>query len=161
MSEGTRWETADPLGLGGVLMDACRIGQLVRRGTQIDPALLPALLEAALAGLRHYRVENDLRRPPSERLAFRELGLAIGLQALPILQSEVRATPERPPPDARSRRLLDALEPYQSMGAAIRSFWLSSWNRDTPTWFEHRDINEVMLATSLVPEGFLILQPVR
>jgi hypothetical protein len=24
-------------------------------------------------------------------------------------------------------------------------------------WSEHRDINEVMLATSLVPEGFLVL----
>jgi hypothetical protein len=28
-------------------------------------------------------------------------------------------------------------------------------------WVEHASINEVMLATSLHPEGFLVLAPVR
>ena len=30
-------------------------------------------------------------------------------------------------------------------------------HRDTESWREHEDINEVMLATSLAPEGFLVL----
>jgi len=29
--------------------------------------------------------------------------------------------------------------------------------RRSSTWIEHADINDVMLATSLVPDGFLVL----
>ena len=29
-----------------------------------------------------------------------------------------------------------------------------------PTWSEHRDINEVMLATRLAPAGYLVLAPI-
>jgi len=29
------------------------------------------------------------------------------------------------------------------------------------TWLDHEDINDAMLATSLVPEGFLVLPPVH
>jgi hypothetical protein len=37
----------------------------------------------------------------------------------------------------------------------IESFWLDSSNRAVKTWADHRDINGVMLATSLAPDGFL------
>jgi hypothetical protein len=32
---------------------------------------------------------------------------------------------------------------------------LAPAHRETSLWAEHRDINDVMLATSLMPEGFL------
>jgi hypothetical protein len=35
--------------------------------------------------------------------------------------------------------------------------WFDAEHQQPRTWSEHRDINEVMLATSLVPEGFLIM----
>ena len=37
----------------------------------------------------------------------------------------------------------------------IEGFWLEGKNREAGTWTEHREINMVMLATSLAPEGFL------
>ena len=36
-------------------------------------------------------------------------------------------------------------------------FWLQAENRRASTWIEHADINDVMLATSVAPEGFLTL----
>ena len=50
---------------------------------------------------------------------------------------------------------IKSLTPYVSLGPEIKSFWLHPEHREARTWSEHRDINEVMLATSLVPSGFL------
>ena len=41
------------------------------------------------------------------------------------------------------------------MADEIESFWRNPEHRNTDAWSVHRDINEVMLATSLAPEGFL------
>jgi hypothetical protein len=42
-----------------------------------------------------------------------------------------------------------------------QSFWLRPCHRQTPTWVEQADINDVMLATCLAPapDGFLALGP--
>jgi hypothetical protein len=136
MIEGQDWATADPLGLGGLLMDASRVAQLMHLGAFAGGDLRQALLTAALQGLSHYAREDALRHPASRRLAFRELGLAIGLSAA-----------ER----------IEALAPYATLGSEIKSFWLDPEHRETRTWSEHRDINEVMLATSLVPAGLLVM----
>ena len=37
------------------------------------------------------------------------------------------------------------------------AFWLEPRHREVDTWKEHRDISEVMLATSLLPDGVLVL----
>lgn len=55
------------------------------------------------------------------------------------------------------RLRLQELMQYVSVGEKIESFWRRPEHRRSLTWSEHRDINEVLLATSLVPEGFLIL----
>jgi hypothetical protein len=114
--------TADPLGLGGLLVDAHRLA-LLRR----DPQMRENLLSAARIGLRAYREWPDHALPLTERLAFRELGLAIGLHAEPL-------------DDALRDELL--------------RFWLHPlhWG---PAWREHEDINDVTLATALMPHGFL------
>jgi len=39
----------------------------------------------------------------------------------------------------------------------IEKFWLDPASRENKTWRAHREINMVMLATSLAPEGFLSL----
>lgn len=165
------WVTSDPLGMGGMLMDAWRVEQVSpalvsalakqamagERGALAPPGLSPALLAAALEGLRHYARRGDLRQPASRRLAFRELGLAIGLHAIEIMERELRAGHLSTRSDLHD--LLDALRPYAALGAAIESFWLDPEHREVRTWSEHRDINDVMLATSLVPEGFSVLSP--
>jgi hypothetical protein len=60
----------------------------------------------------------------------------------------------------RTRTLLDALRPWIGLGAAIESFWLDPTHRAAPTWIAHRDTGDVMLATCLVPDGYLQLLPV-
>lgn len=149
--------TADPLGLGGLLVNAARVEQLMRNGAFPDGNLLESLLTAALAGLDHYARRQDPGLPAQFRLAFRELGLAIGLQALVSLRESIAAHPEPLPNDAALRRLLEALMQYAPLGSDIESFWRDPEQQQTATWSEHRNINEVMLATCLAPDGFLAL----
>jgi hypothetical protein len=149
--------TVDPLGLGGLLTDAARVEQLMRHGAFAGDDLLHTLLAAALAGLERYAGQDDLQQPPEQRLAFRELGLAIGLHAVALMREKGKDQLERFPGGATVLAQLEALMRYAPLGADIESFWRNPENRQTQSWIEHRDINEVMLATSLVPEGFLVL----
>ena len=58
-------------------------------------------------------------------------------------------------------RLLEALAPALTLGSEIDAFWLKPEHREAASWAEHRDINEVTLATSLCPRGFLELAASR
>ena len=131
--------TVDPLGLGGLLADAARVAQLVSEPAFLGlESLMEALLTAARQGLSHYARQDDLRRPASQRLAFRELGLAIGLSAIRSVASESIAAG------------LKALEPYRPLESSIEFFWLDPEHRRVRSWRDHQDINDVMLASSLV-----------
>jgi hypothetical protein len=125
-----RLATSDPLGLGGLLVDAHRAARLRAAGALPDDGLGDALRDAARAGLARWRANGELRLPAARRLAFRELGLSLGLAAAPG-------------GDAAALR------------AEIEDFWQQPESRATATWREHEDINEVALAASLAPEGFL------
>jgi hypothetical protein len=61
------------------------------------------------------------------------------------------------PTHAELRARLDALRQYLPLAGEIESFWRNPEHRRATTWLEHRDINDVMLATGLAPEGFLVL----
>ena len=80
-----------------------------------------------------------LMRPASQRLAFRELGLAIGLKAVPTIIDRTHRTRDQ----------------YRSLADKIVNAWLPLAHSPDELWQAHRDINEVMLATALVPETFL------
>jgi hypothetical protein len=161
MMEGQDWATADPLGLGGLLMDASRVAQLMHLGAFAGGDLLEALLVAALQGLSHYALQDDLKHRASRRLAFRELGLAIGLSAIELIEEETETEYRDFSRRADVYERMEALTPYVALGSAIKSFWLDPEHRQTRTWSEHRDINEVMLATSLVPAGFLVMSSAK
>ena len=150
--------TADPLGLGGLLMDAARVAQLEAQGGRGAGDLLEALLDAALAGLAHFARRNELGRPPSQRLAFRELGLAIGLASLGPIERALEAA-GRGERDAVRERLA-GLASHAKLGAEVTAFWRDPAHRRDRAWAEHRDIDEVMLATSLLPVGAVALTPV-
>jgi len=126
--------TGDPLGLGGLLVDACRLEHL---GQLRD--LRDDVLAAAVPGLRHYLGNGDLQLPARVRLAFRELGLAIGLAAAGAMVASARPCPG-----------LDAVRAFLPLRAAIEGFWLAPANRQAPSWLQHQDINDVMLAASLL-----------
>lgn len=149
-----QWATIDPLGIGGLLSDAFRLAQLMRQGVHADPRLLEALLASAFAGLWHYPYSGTTG-PAEYRLAFRELGLAIGLHALERMHE--MAESGQAIFSAESRSLLVAMLEHAPIGKAIESFWLDPGHQRASTWSEHLDTNEVMLATSLAPDGFLVL----
>ena len=151
MLEGGAWATADPLGLGGLLSDACRVAELLEEPAISNrPRLLQSLLVASLQGLAHYVRQNDLHNPASRRLAFRELGLAIGLSAMERTIKQWQTEPPDSGHDVDVGAHLKALAPYLALSRLIISFWLAPEQRKGPTWLEHRDINEVTLATSLL-----------
>lgn len=51
----------------------------------------------------------------------------------------------------------DAVLRHRRLGEEIESTWNEPSNRRQPSWEDHADINTVMLATSLAPEGILLL----
>jgi hypothetical protein len=95
--------------------------------------------------------------PASDRLAFRELGLSIGLQAITRIETLASWHPEIFSSDSRLVPLLEALRQYLPLQNQIEQFWLEPENREVSSWKDHSGINMVMLATSLAPEGFLDL----
>ena len=159
MMQGRDWTTADPLGLGGLLMDGYRVQQLAQQGAPLRSELLEGLLTAALVGLSHYAQQGELRRSAATRLAFRELGLAIGLQAAERMSRAVTQGQESWRARPEVRKQLEGLLRYAPLRHEIETFWLEPEHRRARSWNEHRDINEVMLATSLAPDGCLLLPP--
>lgn len=151
MLDGATLTTSDPLGIGGLLVDAYRLAQL---DADREADRIGALLAAALAGVARWLTHADLRSSADHRLAFRELGLAIGLAAAESLRGEPWR--RRLTPGARSS--LAALDELSPVRIEIDAFWLRPHHRRSRTWLEHEDIDEVMLATSLLPDGFLLLE---
>jgi len=145
-----RWATDDPLGIGGLLDDAMRLAQLVlMRGAQ-RRGLLVQLLRDAESSLHLFARSPLLEAPADRRLPFRELGLSIGLRGLPWIAEQATHDPEL-------TDLTQALLAYEPLADRIESVWSESSRQRSHTWVEHGDINMVMLATSLAPEGFLRL----
>ncbi len=150
MCSQARWVTDDPLGIGGLLDDARRLAELVfEHGIERHELLYRLLIEAELS-LQTPDWSILLRRPDVHRLAFRELGLAIGIHGLPGIRDLVR----------ENRMLAAASEGtprYQPLAQEIEAFWSVPAHRASRTWIDHEDINMVMLATSLAPESYLQL----
>jgi len=154
---GKNWATSDPLGLGGVLTDAYKMAQLIAhyRLKQFD--LLETLLEASLVGLQAYVSQNPLQLPIDFRLAFREFGLSIGLWAIERLQELVEENPVIFGERTELQAQLAALKRYTPLAERIEAFWLEQPHREAESWLAHREINLVMLAASLTPDGYLKL----
>jgi len=152
---GRDWVTDDPLGIGGLLGDAWRIAQLRGMGVFRDTNLLEAIVDAALAGLADFARSNSLMCPAAQRLAFRELGLSIGLKGTVLLRDWSKKNPELIAPESPLLQKIEALVWYLPLAGEIEGFWLKGSNMDSGVWREHREINMVMLATSLAPGAFL------
>jgi hypothetical protein len=135
--------TADPLGLGGLLVDASRLEQIEH--DDASHALVDAMLAAAHTGLSHYVEQPDRRLPARHRLGFRELGLAIGLGAVEAMR--LRTMPRRP---SSTGQRLAQLARFAPLRTELERFWSDPASRRVETWHEHEDINDVMLAASLL-----------
>jgi len=153
MCRGGRWATADPLGLGGILSAAYRLHRLIARDRpRAQPrraeaeALFGALLEQSMPSLAAFERSGMLDQPAHSRLPFRELGLAIGLLAVERLAAR---SDERGPSAP-----LAWLAERREVADRIVAFWMEPAHRGA-TWHDHADINAVMLATALLPDGYL------
>jgi len=147
MCEEGSWRTEDPLGIGGLLDAASRLASLVfDRGVERRSLLRQVLTEARVS-LNAFDRSGALAGSPDERLAFRELGLAIGLEGIRLARSRVEHAPDL-------LSVIDDLLAHQTLAEQIESFWSEPTHHENPTWEEHREINSVMLATSLAPAGY-------
>ncbi len=147
--------TTDPLGIGTVLTCAGFVAQWLARGEGVAPQELEALVRSAARSLDLLIQSEALTQPATHRLPFREIGLGIGLRALPHV---LRALHRRDL-TARTRIAIDdaltALQEHEPRADEIEHDWLDSSHHALPSWFQHLDINTVMLATSLLPTVFL------
>lgn len=154
MCRGGRWETDDLLGIGGLLFDGARMAQLMREGALTDASMLGNILRAALPGLEATRSGGLLERSAEQRLAFRELGLAIGLKGVSMIRESLLGQADVYGNNA-NMRLVQELMRYLPMSESIEPFWSRKENRQASAWEVHQDINDVMLATCIEPHGFL------
>ncbi len=157
MCAGHSWATQDPLGIGGLLSDAYKLVQLIDTHHLQEMTRLEALLIDIERSLRAFVTHNQLNLPAEFRLAFRELGLAIGLHAINRMQKRIAQHPERFSREKQLTDLLTNLSGFHRIQEFIEIFWLETDHQSAKTWQEHADINNVMLATSLAPDGYLKL----
>jgi len=149
------WKTNDPLGVGGLLFDACRLSQLICQEQPSELRLLEAVIQGCRDSLMLLFQTSCLNQPTPHRLAFRELGLAIGLRALPIIADAVDKNRNMFESRPALRQTIDLLLPYESLNDEIIGLWLPYAESRPESWRNHQDINEVMLATAIIPDTFL------
>jgi hypothetical protein len=143
MCAGGRWATDDPLGIGGLLDATARLGVLVvERGVERTD-LLRQLLDESLLSLETVARSPMLHLPAGHRLAFRELGLAIGLHAVAGLRQRLAALPG-------TASAAGKLQRHPHLAFEIETFWSDAANRRDRTWRDHHDINDVMLASAML-----------
>jgi hypothetical protein len=150
---GRGWASNDALGIGSLLTSALELARLVPRVPAASSQLLTRVLRDAARSLDLVTVGDLLTGPAYSRLAFRELGLGIGLAALERLD-QLRQT-ETLPGGAETGMHIERMLRHLPLRTAITSFWLQRSHQAVPGWTEHEDINAVMLATCLLPDGYL------
>jgi hypothetical protein len=157
ISTGIHMATDDPLGIGGLLADASGIIQMMIQGGPVYGDLLENILDSALVGLNSFTETGYLELPAAYRLAFREFGLSIGLSGVEKLPEWIGKNPHLFDWTSSLHQRVQALVRYVPMREKIEQFWLNGENREASTWTEHQEINMVMFATSLAPDGFLAI----
>ncbi len=157
MCEDKNWFTDDALGIGGLLTNAFKMTQLIIHSNLQITDILSTLLYSAKGGVDAFSLADTLNFPAEYRLAFRELGLSIGLHTIEKMVQMIQQHPEHFPEQQSLISQLIDLSPHLSLIKKIEMFWMTTTNQQSDTWIEHIDINSVMLATSLEPDGYLLL----
>ncbi len=149
---GRGWATHDALGLGLLITDVLFLADPLLAAL-VPATLFERALRDAVRSLELVTVGPYLEGPAEDRLAFRELGLAIGLAAASRLDEQCQATGL--PGGDDTRAALPPLLRHAPLRESVESFWLNPRHQAVDSWLEHQDINAVMLATSLLPDGYL------
>jgi hypothetical protein len=155
LCQGLRWETEDALGIGGLLTDGFRLAQLVLPSGGEERDLLANVLGAAAASLDQHVRFRSLDEPLRFRLAFRELGLALGLRAVPRLKALADSKRAHLEEVGFPFSRIEDLAGHDPLRETIETQWREAARKGHESWMNHQDINTVMLATSLAPESYL------
>jgi hypothetical protein len=157
MCEGLSWVTTDTLGIGGMLVNSCVLMHLMQEKYYGKyESLLLQILEEIEFGLNSIIHADIFKLPASYRLAFRELGLSIGLHALELMENLVSRKMEYAGNQAKINHRVDRLLVYKLLANQIEEYWLQPENQKMKSWIDHYNINTVMLATSLAPRTFIL-----
>lgn len=152
MCSGRGWATADALGIGGLLADAWFLTQLAHVPGSAEQ-LLTRVLHDAARSLDLVTTGRYLDGAAHERLPFRELGLSLGLAAVERMEEQRRTGSL--PGGQQAAVAVQRLLPHVPRRRRIESFWEQPAHQTVDSWTEHEDINSVMLATSLLTDGYL------
>jgi hypothetical protein len=150
LCRGATWTTDDPLGAGALLVAGYRLYHLEARHGLAVQELSARVFEAAASSVSAVATGRSLRGAPDARLAFRELGFSIGLHAIERMRADFVGHRDPHIDDAIAR-----IAKHTHLAHVIDEFWSAPAHRETHLFREHADINGVMLATSLAPDGYL------
>ena len=147
--------TEDSLGIGGLLIDAARLARVIGKYGVEEDDFLNRILRESNSSLEMFAKNNQLDHPVMYRLGFRELGLSIGLHSVINISSYIENNLDRFINGEELIYKVNEVQKYNHLIEKIEKFWLKEENRKAATWLDHREINMVMLVTSLLPSGFL------
>lgn len=153
--KGKEWTTDDPLGIGGLLCNAYEVVKLVFNGYWKQTALIMDILKSSQTGIEVYLKGKPMLLPADCRLAFRELGLSLGLHSVKRFWELISEKPDLFDDNRDFYSLIENMLKFVPLIQEIEEFWLKHMNRQTDSWTEYLDINMVMLATTLAPGGYL------
>ncbi|SDL27117.1 hypothetical protein SAMN04488034_10320 [Salinimicrobium catena] len=141
LCRGRDWATSDALGIGGLLLNTTRAAEIIAQNGKLISEVKPQkLLKDSLYSLQIFTPGFHDQQPAGRRLAFREGGLSLGIRSLNGRKEDLKMLqPE-----------LEQLQKYQNVARKIEDFWLEPHNREARSWQEHREINTVTLACSLL-----------
>lgn len=143
--ENMDWQTDDALGIGGLLLNTLRAMELRESGEDSpESGRANKLFKDSINSLERFEKDFDASETSEIRLAFRECGLALGLRALLGMKDHINL----------SKTQTEALTNYIHLADKIENFWCDESNRQSNTWYNHQDINEVSLAASLTASEY-------
>jgi len=146
------FETADPLGLGCLLLVVHEWCDLAAREGLAADEMLHRVVGDCERGLEALAATRWLDASAERRLAFRELGLAFGLRTVPRIGPTLRAHPGRFGQTAAQSALaarVAGLGRFEPIAGHLERFWLAPHAQAAGSWVDHLDINAVSLAASL------------
>lgn len=137
---GQNWATFDPLGIGGLLLNSIRAADLAASEVILPVSVNPEKLwKESMDSLKGY-ADTFFPQAASQRLAFRECGLSLGLRAAYGMKDLFRVSGFYP----------EELSEYLPLAEELENFWIDPAAQRSPTWKDHLDINAVSLAASIV-----------
>jgi hypothetical protein len=126
---------------------------LIAAGEVALDSLLPRVLADTQRSLEACSIERELALPHDQRLAFREIGLAIGLRGVGPMRERLERAPAMFGGEEDLgwfRSHCGALERFGGLADRIEASWASPAGQASRSWNDHLDIDAVMLAASLV-----------